>query len=276
MQQIDNFCRQPLQLVIEIVRQKIDALVRALHPRPDFGKMRRLLVPQLIQLGPDLAQQLLQLLFQRRTPLEMVDDLEENEKDRCQRRRIDQPGGKMGRVGRRNLLGQEGHQQQGKRVAKIRNHGRMGDGDGLEHIGGIDGADVGPKNFTALGGKVRSAGPGVETEEGVGVEVGDDAAKLLTLGVGETDKDAVLQPVKTEIDRLQAASQQIVLEILDIVGSLGRGGVKTPGLGLVKKIIDELNELAAGLGNFGNHGCLGSRHRLDGGFFTSQALLPFP
>jgi uncharacterized small protein (DUF1192 family) len=97
------------------------------------------------------------------------------------------------------------------------------------------------KDFTALGGKVSGAGPRVETEKGEGVEIGDDAAKLLTFGVGEVDKDAVLQAGKAQIDRLKAASQEIVLEILDIIGSLVGGGVETPGLGLVKKIIDKLN-----------------------------------
>jgi hypothetical protein len=89
------------------------------------------------------------------------------------------------------------------------------------------------KNFTALGGKVRSTGPGIETEEREGVEVGGESVKLLTFGVGETDKDAVLQPVKAQIDRPKALSQEIVLEALHIVGSPARRRVKTPRLGLV-------------------------------------------
>jgi hypothetical protein len=109
------------------------------------------------------------------------------------------------------------------------------------------------KDFTALGGKVGSAGPGVEAEEGEGVEVGGDGAKLLTLGVGEVDKDAVLQAGKAEIDRLKAASQEIVFEMLDIVGCLCGGGVETPGLGLVKEVVDQMDELRAGLGDFGDH-----------------------
>jgi hypothetical protein len=127
---------------------------------------------------------------------------------------------------------------------------------GTERLGGTAGcgAGGGAKDFTALGGKVGSAGPGVETEEGGGVEVGADGAKLLTLGVGEVDKDAVLQAGKAEIDRLKAASQEIVFEVLDIIGSLGGGGVEAPRLGLVKKIVDEMDELAAGFGNFGDHG----------------------
>jgi hypothetical protein len=116
------------------------------------------------------------------------------------------------------------------------------------------GAGGGAKDFTALGGKVGSAGAGVEAEEGGGVEVGGDGAKLLTFGVGEVDKDAVLQAGKAEIDRLKAASQEIVFEVLDIIGSLGGGGVETPRLGLVKEIVDEMDELAAGFGNFGDHG----------------------
>ena len=107
--------------------------------------------------------------------------------------------------------------------------------------------------MTALGGKVGGAGAGVESEEGGGVEVGGDGAKLLTLGVGKVDKDAVLQPGQAEIDRLKAASQEIVFKVLDIIGSLCSGGIESPRLGLVKEIIDEMNKLAAGLGDFGNH-----------------------
>ena len=117
----------------------------------------------------------------------------------------------------------------------------------------LPGAGRGAKDFTALGGKVGSPGPGVETEEGEGVEVRDDGAKLLTLGVGEVDKDAVLQAAKAQIDRLKAASQEIVLEVLHIGRGLGGGGVETPGLGLVKKVVNEVNELAARGGDFGDH-----------------------
>jgi hypothetical protein len=114
------------------------------------------------------------------------------------------------------------------------------------------------KDFTALGGKVSGAGAGVEAEEGGGVEVGRDGAKLLTLGVGKVDKDAVLQAGKAQIDRLEAASQEIVLEVLDIMGSLDGGGVETPRLGLVQEVVDQLDQLAAGLRNFGNHNLSGS------------------
>jgi hypothetical protein len=118
--------------------------------------------------------------------------------------------------------------------------------------------------LTALGGKVGSAGPGVETEEGEGVEVGGDGVKLLTLGVGKVDKDAVLQAGKAQIDRLKAASREIVFKVLDIIGGLSGGGVETPGLGFVKKIVDEMDELAAGFGNFGDHGEKGKGLRVKG------------
>jgi hypothetical protein len=108
--------------------------------------------------------------------------------------------------------------------------------------------------LTALGGKVGGAGAGVEAEEGGGVEIGSDGAKLLTFGVGKVDKDSVLQAGKAQIDRLEAASQEIVLEVLDIMGSLGGGGVEAPGLGLVEQVVDQLDQLAAGLGDFGDHG----------------------
>jgi hypothetical protein len=82
--------------------------------------------------------------------------------------------------------------------------------------------------------------------------------KLFTLGVGEVDKDAVLQAGKAEIDRLKAASQEIVFEMLDIVGGLCGGGIETPRLGLVKKIVDKMDELATRFGNFDDHGLNGS------------------
>jgi hypothetical protein len=90
------------------------------------------------------------------------------------------------------------------------------------------------KDLTALGGKVGSAGAGVETEEGEGVEVGGDGAKLLTFGVGKVDKDAVLQAGQAQIDRLKAASKEIVFKVLNIIGGLGCRGIETPRLGLVK------------------------------------------
>ena len=99
---------QALQLVVQVVGQQVDALVRALDAPAHFAQVGRLLVAQLVQLRADLAQQLLQLLFQRRLALEVVDDLEEDEQDRPGRRRIDQPVGKMRRIRRRNLLPQPG------------------------------------------------------------------------------------------------------------------------------------------------------------------------
>jgi hypothetical protein len=248
MQQIDDLAGQPLKFVVQIVGEKIDPLMRALHAAANLGEIFRLLVAQLVKLGPELAQQFFELLFQRRTPLEMVDDLQEHQQNRGQRRGIDQPRRKTLRIGRRDFLRQDRHQQQGERVAVRVNHGEV-------WLGGASGCGARrvAKDFTALGGKVGSAGAGVETEQGEGVEIGDDGAKLLTLGVGKVDKDAVLQPGKAEIDRLKAASQEIVFEVLDIVGGLGCGGVETPRLGLVKKIVDKMNELPARLGNFGNH-----------------------
>ena len=130
----------------------------------------------------------------------------------------------------------------------------------LVRVSGGAGGDA--KDLTALGGKVGSAGPGVEAEEGEGVEIGLDGAKLLTLGVGEVDKDAVLQPGKAQVDIVKAASQEIVLEVLDVIRGLRGRGIKTARLGLVKKIIDEMNELGTGFGNFGDHE---KRVRLGGG-----------
>jgi len=77
--------------------------------------------------------------------------------------------------------------------------------------------------------------------------------KLLRFAVGKVDKDAVLQPAKAQNDRFQPASQEIVFKVLNIIGSLCRGSIEPSRLGLVKKVINQLNELAAGLGNFSNH-----------------------
>ena len=94
-----------LEFVIEIACEKIDALMRALHTTPDLGEMLRLLLAQLVEFGAELAQQLVEFLFERRTPLEVVDDLEEDEEDGGERGGIDEPRGEMRRVGRRNFLG---------------------------------------------------------------------------------------------------------------------------------------------------------------------------
>jgi hypothetical protein len=107
--------------------------------------------------------------------------------------------------------------------------------------------------LTAIGGKVGSAGPGVEAEEGAGVEIGDDGAKLLTLGVGKVDKDAVLQAAEAEVNSIKTASEEVILKGLDILGGLVGGGIEAAGLGLVEEVIDEVNELAAGFGDFGDH-----------------------
>jgi hypothetical protein len=120
------------------------------------------------------------------------------------------------------------------------------------------------KEDSALGGKVSGAGPGVEPEEGEAVEAGLESVKLLTFGDGKVDKDAVLQAGKTQIKRLEATSQEIVLEVLDIGGGLVDGGIEPPGLGLVQKIIDQVNELAGGIGDFGDHGVLYEKSFLYG------------
>ena len=52
---------------------------------------------------------------------------------------------------------------------------------------------------------------------------------------------------------LAIASEQLVLEMVNIVGGLGGGGVDSPGLGLVQEVIDVMEELRAGLGYFGDH-----------------------
>ena len=253
MEEVDNFSGEALEFVVEVVGEEIDPLVRALDAAADLGKVLRLLVAQLVEFRPELAEKFFEFLFERGPALEVVDDFEEDQKNGGERGGIDEPGGKMSRIGRGDFLGEDGHEQEGEGVAVKRDHGCL---EVVAALGwgctGCAGAIA--KDFTALGGKISGAGPGVEAEEGEAIEVGDDGAKLLTLGVGKVDKDAVLQAGKAEIDRLKAASQEIVLEVLDIIGSLGGGGVETPGLGLVEQVVDQLDQLAAGLGDFGDHG----------------------
>ena len=92
--------------------------------------------------------------------------------------------------------------------------------------------------MTALGGKIRGAGPGVETEEGETVEVGEDGAKLLTFGVGKVDKDAVLQAAEAQVNSINIASEEALLKGLDVVGGLRLRGIEAAGLGLVEEVID--------------------------------------
>ncbi len=127
--------------------------------------------------------------------------------------------------------------------------GRTAVVEGRPTVGG--GADA--KKFSALGGKVSGAGPGVEAEEGEAVEARLESVQLLRLGDGKVDEDAVLQPGETQIERLDAARQQIVLEIFDIGGGLVDGGIEPPGLGLVQQIVHEVQELAGGVCEFSDH-----------------------
>jgi hypothetical protein len=113
VEQIDNLAGQALEFVIEVMGEKIDALVRALDPAADFGEMFGLFAADLVELGAELAQQFFQFLFERGTPLEMVDDLEEHEENCGQRRGVDKPRGKMLGIGRRDFLRQK--KEKGKR-----------------------------------------------------------------------------------------------------------------------------------------------------------------
>ena len=85
----------------------IDALVRALDADPDLREVLALLEAELVELAADLPHELLQLLLQRRPPLEMVQHLEKNQQHRRQRRRVDQPRRQMRRIRCRQLLSQD-------------------------------------------------------------------------------------------------------------------------------------------------------------------------
>jgi hypothetical protein len=240
VEEVDDLAGEALEFVVEVVGEVVDPLVRAFHTEPDFAEVLGLLVADLVELGAQLAQEFFQFLLERRAALEVVDDFEEDEQNGGERGGVDEPGGEADGIGRRHFLGEDGHEQEGEGVAVEVGHGLVSGG------GGSGGAGRVAKDLTALGGEVGSAGPGVEAEEGEAVEVGDNGAKLLTFGVGKVDKDAVLQAVQPQINSAEAASEQVVLEALDIVGGLGGRSVEAPGLGLVKEVIDEVNELAAG------------------------------
>jgi hypothetical protein len=249
VEDVDDFAGETLEFVVEVVGEEVDALVGALDAAADLGEVFGLLVAQLVEFRAELAEEFLEFLFERGAAFEVVDDLEEDEEDGGERGGVDEPGGEAHGIGRGDFLGEERHEHEGEGVTVEKNHGWVS-------LGGASGGGAGgvAKDLTALGGKVGSAGAGVESEEGGGVEIGGDGAKLVTFGVGKVDKDAVLQAGKAEIDRLKAASEEIVFEVLDIIGGLGGGGVEAPGLGLVKEVVDEMDELAAGFGNFGDHG----------------------
>ena len=59
--------------------------------------------------------------------------------------------------------------------------------------------------------------------------------------------------LQLEVERLDTAREQIVLEIFDIGGGLVDGGIEPPGLGLVQEIVHEAQELAGGVCEFGDH-----------------------
>ncbi len=249
VQDVDDLPGQPLQLVVEVVREVVDPLVRAFDPPAHLGDMLGLLDAELVELGADLPHELFQLLFEGRPALEVIEELEEDEDHGGGGGGIDQPGGEARGVGRGHFLRE---QNGGGDHEAVEVHGAVGSGG--RRVSGGGGAGL--KDLTALGGKVGSAGPGVEAEEGVAVEVGRDGAKLLTLGAGETNKDAVLQPGQAKIDSIETASQQVVSERGHIRrGPLG-GGIDAPGLGLMENIVNKVNELRTGLGQFRDHRCV--------------------
>ena len=116
------------------------------------------------------------------------------------------------------------------------------------------GAGGGAKDFSALGGKVSGAGAGVEAEEGEAVEGGRDGVKLLTFGDGKVDKDAVLQAGKAQIERLKAASQEIVFEVLDIVGGWVVAASSRRVWVRCRRSSTRWMSWPVACGNFGDHG----------------------
>ncbi len=78
MQDVDDLPRQALELVVQVVREMVDALVRALHPEADLGQVLGVLDPDLVEFAANLAQKFFQLLLERRPPLEVVKHLEKD------------------------------------------------------------------------------------------------------------------------------------------------------------------------------------------------------
>ena len=107
MQDVDDLAGQALEFVVEIVREVIDALVRALDAAADFSEVLGVLEPYLVELAANLAQEFFQLLLERGPALEVVEDLEKNEQDGGERRGVDQPGGEPRGVGRGDFLREE-------------------------------------------------------------------------------------------------------------------------------------------------------------------------
>jgi hypothetical protein len=117
VEEVDDFAGEALEFVVEIVGEEIDALMSALDAAADFGEVLALLVAELIELGAELAQQLFEFLLEGGAALEVVDDFEEDQEDRGERGGVDQPGGKMLRIGRGKFLGErEGTQNQERRT----------------------------------------------------------------------------------------------------------------------------------------------------------------
>jgi hypothetical protein len=237
VEEIDDFAGEALEFVVEVVGEVVDALVGAFDAEADFVEVLGLLVADLVELGAELAQEFLEFLFERRAPLEVVDDLEENEKDPGECGRVDEPGREAHGVGRGQFLREDRREHEGKGVSVKGGHGCLdlggaGGGGGAGRTGGI------AKDLTALGGKISGAGPGVEAEEGEAVEVGEDVVKLLTFGVGKVDKDAVLQAAEAQVKSINIASEEVFFKSFDVAGGLRLRGVEPARLGLVEEVID--------------------------------------
>lgn len=254
VEDVDDFAGEALELVVEVVGEMVDALVGALDAAADLGEVLGVLEAELVELGADLAQEFFEFLLEGGAALEVVDDLEEDEEDGGERGGVDEPAGKMRWIGGGDFLRKDEGRSEKEEVGEIHFARLVFFAFYLlpsafsPCCGGV------AKDLSAIGGKVSGAGAGVEAEEGEGVEVGLEVVKLLTFGVGKVDKDPVLQAAKAQIDSAKAASEEVVAESLDVGLGLGLGGVESAGLGLVEKVIDEVDELAGGSGEFGDHG----------------------
>jgi hypothetical protein len=101
VEDVDDFAGEALEFVVEVEREVVDALVRAFDAVADFGEVLGLFVAELVEFRAQLAQEFLEFLLERGPPFEMVENLEEDEKDAAERRSVDEPGRESRGIGRR-------------------------------------------------------------------------------------------------------------------------------------------------------------------------------
>jgi hypothetical protein len=142
VEEVDDFAGEPLEFVIEVVGEVVDALVGAFDAVADFGKVLGLLLADLVEFGAELAQEFLEFLFERGAAFEVVDDFEEDEENGGERSGINQPGGEAKGIGRGEFLG-ENKVEGGSEKEEVGGHGAFVRSSAFLVRGGRDGAGFG-------------------------------------------------------------------------------------------------------------------------------------